>query len=146
MILLSRFVIDPFYFWADDTMKRMKILSAIMGMAVMVNGGIVFAGANNGHVYFSTWSAEATQFVSFTEGPLTISDKVSYTFTLFGDQKDKASLQYRAGTPSKMVAEGTLSKIYGYQVSGTEVSAGYGNSYAYAEMDIEGSTYRIQAN
>ena len=125
--------------------KRMRVLAAILGMTIMVNGSIAFAGSNNGTVNFTAWNASASQFVSFTEGPLTFQDKVCYTFTLYGSEKQKVSLQYRAGTPSSMVAEGVLSSVYGYSTSGTDVGAGYGNTYSYAEMDIEGVTHRIQA-
>ena len=112
----------------------------------MVNGSIVFAGSNYRSKDFSAWDATGTEYVSFTEGPLTFQDKVCYTFTLYGSQKESASLQYRAGTPSRTVAEGTLSSVYGYNAQDSEVGAGYGNTYAFAEMDIEGATYRIQAD
>lgn len=122
-----------------------KASAAIMLVAICAMTVPVFAGSNNKSVKSSTYNAYATEYVGFVEGPLTITDKVSYTFSLEGAQNSKISMTYRAGTPSKRVAEGTLNSTYGTSVSGTNVSAGYGNSYGYAAMDFEGSTYEIHA-
>lgn len=105
----------------------------------------VFAGSNNKSVKSVKYNAYATEYVGFVEGPFTISDKVSYTFTLSGKQNNKLSMTYRAGTPNKRVAEGVLNATYGTSVSGTNVGAGSGNTYGYATMDFEGSTYEIHA-
>ena len=129
--------------------KTMKIgrrgSAAIMIIALFAMTVPVFAGSNNKSVKSSKYNAYATEYVGFVKGPLTISDKVSYTFTLAGAENNKISMTYRAGTPSKRVAEGVLNATYGTSVSGTNVSAGYGNSYGYAAMDFEGSTYEIHA-
>lgn len=115
------------------------------GAVIIMSTVSVFAGSNYKSVKHSKYNAYGTEFVSFIEGPLTFADKVGYTFAIAGPDQNKISIQYRAGTPSKRVAEGTLSSVYGLSTSGTNVSAGYGNSYAYAIMDVAGNTYEIHA-
>ncbi|MBR6150359.1 MAG: hypothetical protein IKQ25_03690 [Lachnospiraceae bacterium] len=88
--------------------KRIRAFAAIFGIAIMVNGTIAFAGSNYRNKDFTEWNATGTEFVSFTEGPLTFQDKVCYTFTLYGSQRDKASLQYRAGIPDPGIGAGDL--------------------------------------
>lgn len=114
-------------------------------MLVVITSIPVFAGSNNKNVKFSAYNAYGAEFISFVQGPLTISDKVSYTFSITGQDASKCAMTYRAGTPTRMVASGILNNIYGYSVSGTNVNAGYGNSYGFATMDIEGTTYEIHA-
>ena len=117
----------------------------MMAIALCAMTVPVFAGSNNKSVKSAKYNAYATEYVGFVEGPLTISDKVSYTFTLSGKQNNKLSMTYRAGTPNKRVAEGVLNATYGTSVSGTNVCAGSGITFGYAAMDFEGSTYEIHA-
>ena len=128
-------------------MKKLgrKGSACMMAIALCAMTVPVFAGSNNKSVKSAKYNAYSTEYVGFVEGPLTISDKVSYTFTLSGKQNNKLSMTYRAGTPNKRVAEGVLNATYGTSVSGTNVSAGSGNTYGYAAMDFEGSTYEIHA-
>lgn len=118
----------------------------LMGMTLLTTAIPVFAGSNNKLVYFNAYKAFGSEYVAFVEGPLTIQDNITYTFTLSGTQKSKAAFTYRAGVDDDgEVVSGTLNSTKGYSKSGTNVSCGCGNTYAYAEMDIEGTTYRIEA-
>lgn len=118
----------------------------LVGATLLTTAVPVFAGSNTKVTYFNRYDAIGSEFVAFVEGPLTISDKLSYTFTLSGDEKGKASLTYIAGAnKSGNKVSGTLNSTKGYSKSATNVSCGYGNSYGYAEMTIEGTTHRIEA-
>lgn len=117
-----------------------------MGITILITTIPVLAGSNNKVVYFDAYNAFGSEYVAFVEGPLTITDKLSYTFTLSGTEKGKAALTYVAGANNNGdMVSGILNSTKGYSVSATNVSCGYGNTYGYADMNIEESTYRIEA-
>ena len=76
-------------------MKKLgrKGSACMMAIALCAMTVPVFAGSNNKSVKSAKYNAYATEYVGFVEGPLTISDKVSYTFTLSGKQNNKLSIR-----------------------------------------------------
>lgn len=129
-------------------MMRSKRVGFIFAVALLVlcSNLSVLAGSNSTSKKFSGYNAYGTEFVAFVEGPLTIADKVSYTFSLVGTDAEYLNMPYKAGTPAKIVVSNTLGVGTNiYQASGTNVSAGYGNTYGFASMTIDGTPCEIRA-
>ena len=124
--------------------KRFMFATTLVTMG-MLSSVVAYASSGNRTEKFNRYNAYGSEFVSFVEGPLTISDKVSYSFDLIGTEKKYVSMEYEARTPSKLVSQGTLSASKGYSVEGTNKNGGYGNTYAQSSMSFNGVTYTITA-
>lgn len=125
--------------------KRAKFIFTVAVLLLCSNLSVL-AGSNSMSKKFSDYNAYGTEFVAFVEGPMTITDKVSYTFSLVGEDSEYQNMPYKAGTPSTLVVNGVLGvESHRYSAEGTNVSAGYGNAYGYASMTIDGQPYEIHA-